>query len=359
MRQLLEQHWPGLVTKYPHYLGPALIAAAISVHGSVTATTVVLRQSLDCTCTKLSGALHQNAAKEAGVVEKPGHPSSTPFAKATHQAAHQATLPAVIQAKPAWDKASIPATASTTSLIATINVAVYRFFSRLPAIAVTQATSATNSAKTVGLIAPTKTTGATAAAAAARRRPTKATPNRPPPPSAAKAAARRAALPPTATNSMSSAVARHQRRQPTTKTTRFSPLIADPTSTVLVTQSSAQGTMQWHHRTGPSKSWQAPDFNQYTFVYIMQKRADLYDKYIAFCHETRQRYRSDVIELYYHHSPPIEFEEIQALHMDNTKEYVKLGAYIQSEYDTPLTYTNAYTRPRTLWPSGVWVSSSP
>ncbi|RLO09688.1 hypothetical protein DYB28_001096 [Aphanomyces astaci] len=33
------------------------------------------------------------------------------------------------------------------------------------------------------------------------------------------------------------------------------------------------------------------------------------------------------------------FEEIQALQMDNAKEYVKLGARIQSEYGTRLTYT--------------------
>ncbi|RLO07106.1 hypothetical protein DYB28_014373, partial [Aphanomyces astaci] len=39
MRQLLEQYWPGLVTKRPHYLGPAPIAAAAPVHGSATATT--------------------------------------------------------------------------------------------------------------------------------------------------------------------------------------------------------------------------------------------------------------------------------------------------------------------------------
>ncbi|KAF0711079.1 hypothetical protein AaE_012274, partial [Aphanomyces astaci] len=75
----------------------------------------------------------------------------------------------------------------------------------------------------------------------------------------------------------------------------------------------------------------------------MQKRADLYDKYSAFCRDARQRYRSDVIELCYHHSPPSEFEEIRALQMDNAKEYVKLGARIQSEYGTRLTYTNAYT----------------
>ncbi|RHZ41513.1 hypothetical protein DYB31_011322, partial [Aphanomyces astaci] len=38
-----------------------------------------------------------------------------------------------------------------------------------------------------------------------------------------------------------------------------------------------------------------------------------------------------------------ELEEIQALQMDNAKEYVKLGARIQSEYDTRLRYTNANT----------------
>ncbi|RLN87278.1 hypothetical protein DYB28_012688, partial [Aphanomyces astaci] len=35
MRQLLEQHWPGLVTKYSHFLGPAPIAAAAPVHDSL------------------------------------------------------------------------------------------------------------------------------------------------------------------------------------------------------------------------------------------------------------------------------------------------------------------------------------
>ncbi|RLO13906.1 hypothetical protein DYB28_015825, partial [Aphanomyces astaci] len=43
-----------------------------------------------------------------------------------------------------------------------------------------------------------------------------------------------------------------------------------------------------------------------------------------------------------------EFEEIQALQMDNAKEYVKLGARVQSEYGTRLTYTNAYTSTRDL-----------
>ncbi|RHY96498.1 hypothetical protein DYB35_006021, partial [Aphanomyces astaci] len=84
-----------------------------------------------------------------------------------------------------------------------------------PAIAVNQATiTATTAktagaiAKTAGLTAPTKTTGASAAAAipctttgaivaaaTVRRQPTKATPNRHPPPSVAKGATRRAALP--------------------------------------------------------------------------------------------------------------------------------------------------------------------
>ncbi|KAF0708078.1 hypothetical protein AaE_013360 [Aphanomyces astaci] len=68
------------------------------------------------------------------------------------------------------------------------------------------------------------------------------------------------------------------------------------------------------------------DFTRYNFVYIMQKHS-------AFCRDARQRY----------HSPPSEFEEFQALQMDNAKEYVKLGVRIQSEYGTRLTYTNAYT----------------
>ncbi|KAF0714764.1 hypothetical protein AaE_011499, partial [Aphanomyces astaci] len=46
MRQLLEQHWPGLVTKYPHYLGPAPIAAAVPVHGSATATATTRSSAL-------------------------------------------------------------------------------------------------------------------------------------------------------------------------------------------------------------------------------------------------------------------------------------------------------------------------
>ncbi|KAF0711879.1 hypothetical protein AaE_012177, partial [Aphanomyces astaci] len=46
MRQLLEQHWPGLVTKYPHYLGPVPIAAAAPVHGSATATATMRSSAL-------------------------------------------------------------------------------------------------------------------------------------------------------------------------------------------------------------------------------------------------------------------------------------------------------------------------
>ncbi|RHZ04066.1 hypothetical protein DYB31_013183 [Aphanomyces astaci] len=157
-------------------------------------------------------------AKVAGAVEQPEHPSSTPFSKVTpqaankvmHPAAHRATLPAAIQATPAWDKAAIPTTpASISALIATINAAVACFVSRPPATAVAQATGTVTTAKTAGIIAttaaittttagPTATTAAptkTTGAAAARRRSTKATPNRPPPPSAAKAAARCAGLP--------------------------------------------------------------------------------------------------------------------------------------------------------------------
>ncbi|RLO09851.1 hypothetical protein DYB28_001398 [Aphanomyces astaci] len=46
MRQLLEQHCPGLVTKYPHYLGPAPIAAAAPVHGSANATATTRSSAL-------------------------------------------------------------------------------------------------------------------------------------------------------------------------------------------------------------------------------------------------------------------------------------------------------------------------
>ncbi|KAF0751859.1 hypothetical protein AaE_006238 [Aphanomyces astaci] len=160
-----------------------------------------------------AAAVENAMAKAAGAVEEPDHPSSTPFAKVTPQAANKftpqaankvthpaATLPADIQATPV----------SITALIATINAAVTRFVSRYFAVA--QATGTASTVKTAVITAttaaPTKTTGATAAAvtrcmptgataaaAAARRWSTKATPNRPPPPSAAKAAARRAALP--------------------------------------------------------------------------------------------------------------------------------------------------------------------
>ncbi|RHY81237.1 hypothetical protein DYB26_016328 [Aphanomyces astaci] len=82
-------------------------------------------------------------AKAAGVVEEPGHPSSTPFAKVTYQAVHRATLPAAIQATPA----------STTALIAKINAAVARFVSRPPAIAVAQATGTATTAKTAAITA--------------------------------------------------------------------------------------------------------------------------------------------------------------------------------------------------------------
>ncbi|RHZ25802.1 hypothetical protein DYB31_016803 [Aphanomyces astaci] len=179
-------------------------------------------------------------AKVAGVVEEPGHPSSTPFAKAT--------LPAAVQATPAWDKAAIPATpVSITAIIAMINAAVARLVSRSPAIVVAQATGTATTATTAGptvttagptvlnagptvttvgptvttvgptvttvglfapTAAPTKMTGTTVAAvtpctttvaivaaAAARCQPTKATTHRHPPPSAAKAAARLAVLP--------------------------------------------------------------------------------------------------------------------------------------------------------------------
>ncbi|RLO02117.1 hypothetical protein DYB28_014740 [Aphanomyces astaci] len=269
MSQLLEQHWPGLVTS--------------------THTTSAQSRSpwlLQCMARqprpRQRGLTHWHfrpfamaPASEKATDKRPSYPGApkaktpwrigvatacpqaatrrTPFAKVTpqaanmvtppaankvtHQAAHRSTLPAAIQATPAWDKAAIPATpASITALIATTNAAVARFVSRPPATAVAQATGTATTAKTAGIIAttaaitataaaPTKTTGATAAAvtrcmptgataaaAAARRRSTKATPTRPPPPSAAKAAARRAALPPMATNSMSSAVAQSDSR---------------------------------------------------------------------------------------------------------------------------------------------------
>ncbi|ETV66279.1 hypothetical protein H257_17247 [Aphanomyces astaci] len=142
IRQLREKHWQGLVTKYPHYLSPAPIAAAAPVHGSATATaTTVLAhwhfrpfamaQASETATDKrpphpgapkaktpwrigvLSRAFHQNAvrqdfvfppgwaaipppvanatAKAAGVVEEPIHPSSTPLAKATHPAVNPVT----------------------------------------------------------------------------------------------------------------------------------------------------------------------------------------------------------------------------------------------------------------------------
>ncbi|RHY81002.1 hypothetical protein DYB31_015079, partial [Aphanomyces astaci] len=46
MRQLREQHWPGLVTKYPHYLGPVPIVAAAPVDGSATATATTRSSEL-------------------------------------------------------------------------------------------------------------------------------------------------------------------------------------------------------------------------------------------------------------------------------------------------------------------------
>ncbi|RHZ42383.1 hypothetical protein DYB26_014248, partial [Aphanomyces astaci] len=129
-------------------------------------------------------AVANATAKATGAIEEPGYPSSTPFAKATHPAAypvmqeavHQVTLPAVVQATPAWDKAAIPATpVSITVIIATINAAAARFVSRPPAIAVTPAIGTATTAKTAGTIAttadlivptaaPTKMTGTTVAA---------------------------------------------------------------------------------------------------------------------------------------------------------------------------------------------------
>ncbi|RLO11509.1 hypothetical protein DYB28_012425, partial [Aphanomyces astaci] len=242
MRRLLEQHWPDLTLKYPSILGPAPTALAVpdglpSHLANYPQVVVVDELKADPAATAVANA----TAKAAGVVEEPGHPSSTPFAKATHPAAHPVTQQAAVQATPAWDKAAIPATpVSITAIIATINAAAARFVSRPPAIAVAPATGTATTAKTAGTIAttagptattagliattagltattadlidptaaPTKmtgttlavvtpctTTGAIVAAAAARRRSTKATPNRPPPPSVAKAAAHRAALP--------------------------------------------------------------------------------------------------------------------------------------------------------------------
>ncbi|RLN89922.1 hypothetical protein DYB28_001044 [Aphanomyces astaci] len=46
MRQLLEQHWSGLVIKYPHYLCPAPIAVVAPVHGSATATAITWSSAL-------------------------------------------------------------------------------------------------------------------------------------------------------------------------------------------------------------------------------------------------------------------------------------------------------------------------
>ncbi|RQM22034.1 hypothetical protein B5M09_009165 [Aphanomyces astaci] len=144
MRQLLEQHWPGLVTKYPHYLGPAPIAAAApdelpSHLSNYPQVEVVDAIKADQAATAVANAM----AKAVGVVEEPGHPSSTPFAKVTYQVVHRATLPAAIQATPA----------STTALIAKINAAVARFVSRPPAIAVAQATGTATTAKTAAITA--------------------------------------------------------------------------------------------------------------------------------------------------------------------------------------------------------------
>ncbi|RLO01881.1 hypothetical protein DYB28_012415, partial [Aphanomyces astaci] len=119
------------------------------------------------------------ADQAATAVEEPDHPSSTPFAKVTpqaakkftpqaankvtHPAAHRATLPADIQATPVL----------ITALIATINAAVTRFVSRPFAVAQATGTAstvktavitATTAAPTKTKAAPTKTTGATAGA---------------------------------------------------------------------------------------------------------------------------------------------------------------------------------------------------
>ncbi|RHZ31736.1 hypothetical protein DYB37_009234 [Aphanomyces astaci] len=104
----------------------------------------------------LKAAVANATTKATGMVEEPGHPSSTPFAKATHPATHQATLPAAVEATPAWDKAVIPATpVSTTAIIATINTTVAHFVGRPPAITVPQATGtatpAGTFAKTAGI----------------------------------------------------------------------------------------------------------------------------------------------------------------------------------------------------------------
>ncbi|RLO09690.1 hypothetical protein DYB28_001095 [Aphanomyces astaci] len=60
MRQLLEHHWPSLVTKYPHYLGPALIAAAAPVHGSAAATATTRSSALTLP------AFHDGASQRDG-----------------------------------------------------------------------------------------------------------------------------------------------------------------------------------------------------------------------------------------------------------------------------------------------------
>ncbi|RHY02739.1 hypothetical protein DYB25_013896 [Aphanomyces astaci] len=120
IRQLREKHWQGLVTKYPHFLGPAPIAAAAPVHGSTTATATTLlahwhfrpfamAQASETATDKrppYPGALKAKTpwrigvatasvanatAKAAGVVEEPRHPSSTPLAKATHPAVNPVT----------------------------------------------------------------------------------------------------------------------------------------------------------------------------------------------------------------------------------------------------------------------------
>ncbi|RHY75171.1 hypothetical protein DYB38_013547, partial [Aphanomyces astaci] len=138
IRQLREKHWQGLVTKYPHFLGPAPIAAAAPVHGSTTATATTLLAHWHFRPFAMA------QASETATDKRPPYPGAlkakTPWriGVATAYILPQHLWPRLrIQRStrlPAWDKAAMPA--STTAFIATINAAIARFVSRPPAIAV-------------------------------------------------------------------------------------------------------------------------------------------------------------------------------------------------------------------------------
>ncbi|KAF0708180.1 hypothetical protein AaE_013316 [Aphanomyces astaci] len=218
---VLEKHWPGLVTKYPHCLGPVPIATAASgtwlfrpftmAEASETATgkwppypgeTTThrglvrllpdLSQSLDdevrqdfvfpprCAAISpcelpLSGGGRRTQGAPSGChggkrLDKGsgrGSGSSTASTTATYQATHPVTQQGahrVMQqaahlATQACGKAVIPPTpVPTMAAIVTTNGAVPLIVSRPPATAVAQATGTVTTTKTA---APTKTTRAT------------------------------------------------------------------------------------------------------------------------------------------------------------------------------------------------------